>query len=116
MRLPFNRRSDQALIERLIYCIVSYKTGNVFKGKINVGLIYTINYPKDYFEQSVRPHLKQSEDILKMFNGRVEINSVENITQRDTSEKDSETLESKKKQFSSDLDMAFKIGAELSGD
>ena len=106
----------QALIERLIYCIVSYKTGNVFKGKINVGLFYTINYPKDYFEQSVRPHLKQSEDILKMFNGRVEINSVENITQRDSSEKDSETLESKKKQFSSDLDMAFKIGAELSGD
>lgn len=106
----------QALIERIIYCIVSYKTGNVFKGKINVGLFYTINYPKDYFEQSVRPHLKQSEDILKMFNGRVEINSVENITQRDSSEKDSETLESKKKQFSSDLDMAFKIGAELSGD
>ena len=106
----------QALIERLIYCIVSYKTGNVFKGKINVGLFYTINYPKAYFEQSVRPHLKQSEDILKMFNGRVEINSVENITQRDSSEKDSETLESKKKQFSSDLDMAFKIGAELSGD
>ena len=46
-----------ALLERLIYCMVSYKTGNKFKGKVNVGLFYTINYPMDYFEKSIRPHL-----------------------------------------------------------
>ena len=62
-----------ALLERLIYCIVSYKTGNKFKGKVNVGLFYTINYPKDYFEKSVRPHLKQSEDVLKMLNGKLSL-------------------------------------------
>jgi multimeric flavodoxin WrbA len=107
----------QALIERLIYCLVSYQTGNCFDGRVNVGLFYTINYPKKYFEDSVRPHLKQSEDILKMLNGRVEIHSFENISQRnysDTSEKGLEILKSKEEQFVLDLDEAFEIGADLS--
>ena len=68
-----------ALLERLIYCMVSYKTGNKFKGKVNVGLFYTINYPREYFEDNVRPHLKQSEDVLKMLNGKVVIDSFYNI-------------------------------------
>ena len=34
-----------ALLERLVYSMVSYKTGNKFKGKVNVGLFYTIKYP-----------------------------------------------------------------------
>ncbi len=38
-----------ALLERLIYCIVSYDVGNSFRGKVNVGLFYTVNYPLDYF-------------------------------------------------------------------
>lgn len=107
----------QALMERLIYCIVSYKKGNSFKGKINVGLFYTVNYPKKYFEESLRPHLKQSEDVFKMFNGKIEIRSVENITKRntsDTSVSGLEILKSKKEQFKKDLEMAFDIGAELS--
>lgn len=109
----------QALIERLIYCIVSYQTDYVFEGKVNVGLFYTINYPKKYFEDSVRPHLKQSEDILKMLNGRVVIDSVENITQRnikDSSEKGISTLKRKKADFNAALDVVYNIGAELSSD
>ena len=107
----------QALLERLIYCLVSYKTGNSFKGKVNVGLFYTINYPKDYFENSVRPHLKQSEDVLKMLNGEVEIHSVCNVTQREYSDTSSEGLEKvslKENQFSDDLKKAFEVGAKLS--
>lgn len=29
-----------ALLERLIFCIVSFKTGNAFKGKVDVGLLH----------------------------------------------------------------------------
>ena len=107
----------QALIERLIYCLVSYDEGNSFKGSVNVGLFYTINYPKEYFEESVRPHIRQSEDILKMLNGRVEIRSFENISQRnysDTSEKGFEILKLKEERLILDLDEVFEIGADLS--
>ena len=106
-----------ALLERLIYCIVSYKVGNAFKGKVNVGLIYIINYPKDYFEESIRPHLKQSEDILKMLNGEVEIYSASNISKNDYSKNTEEgkrIVEEKEKQQAIDLEKAFEIGAKLS--
>lgn len=94
--------------------MVSYKRGNKFKGSINVGLLYTINYPKDYFEKSVRPHLKQSEDLLKMFNGKVVIDSFYNISKNDYSSEDSDSINSKEEQFSLDLQKAFEIGVELS--
>lgn len=103
-----------ALLERLIYCLVSYKTGNKFKGKVNVGLFYTINYPKDYFEDNIRPHLKQSEGLLKMLNGKVVIESFYNISKNDYSSEDSESINSKEKQFLRDLDEVFEIAAELS--
>jgi multimeric flavodoxin WrbA len=38
-----------AFLERLIFSLVSFKTGNKFKGKVNVGLFYTVEYPLDYF-------------------------------------------------------------------
>ena len=56
---------------------------------ISVGLFYTINYPKDYFEKSVRPHLKQSEDVLKMLNGKVFSKSLANCFSFDLMESSS---------------------------
>ncbi len=103
-----------ALLERMIYCMVSYKTGNKFKGKVNVGLFYTINYPKDYFEEKIRPHLKQSEGLLKMLNGEVVIDSFYNISKNDYSSVDSDTINSKEEQFLQDLDKVFDIAADLS--
>lgn len=103
-----------ALLERLIYCIVSYKTGNKFKGNVNVGLFYTINYPMDYFEKSVRPHLKQSEDVLKMLNGKVVIETFSNISKNDKVNKSDDEVKSKERQFKSDLDKIFEIAADLS--
>lgn len=102
-----------ALLERLIYCIVSYKTGNKFKGCVNVGLFYTINYPKGYFEKSVRPHMKQSEDVLKMLNGKLVIDVFSNISKNDYNN-NPDVVESKEKQLALDLDRIFEIGAELS--
>ena len=102
-----------ALLERLIYCMVSYKTGNKFKGKVNVGLFYTIKYPMGYFEKSIRPHLKQSEDVLKMLNGDVVIDVFSNISKNDIS-KGSDIVEVKEKQLLNDLDKIFDIAADLS--
>ena len=107
-----------ALLERLIYCLVSYDVGNSFNGKVNVGLFYIINYPEDYFEKSIRPQLKQSEDLLKMLNGRVVIDTFSNITQNDYSDKSQKGIDSlklKEEQLRVDLEKIFKIGADLSG-
>ncbi|WP_405321546.1 flavodoxin family protein [Methanobrevibacter thaueri] len=103
-----------ALLERLVYCMVSYKTGNKFKGKVNVGLFYTINYPRDYFEKSVRPHMKQSEDLLKMLNGNVVIETYQNISKNMSSSSTDDELKLKREQFARDLESVFEIGAELS--
>ena len=102
-----------ALLERMIYCMVSYKSGNKFKGSVNVGLFYTINYPKSYFEKSVRPHLKQSEDLLGMLNGKVVIETFSNISKNDYNN-NPDVAKSKEKQLEIDLDTVFEIGAELS--
>ena len=104
----------RALMERLIYCIVSYDVGNTFKGKINVGLFYTINFSKEYFEKSVRPNLKLSEDLFKMFNGEVVIYTSCNFTKRDLAKLDEDEVSLKEKEFSFDLDSAFEIGKKLS--
>ncbi|MBP3791618.1 MAG: flavodoxin family protein [Methanobrevibacter sp.] len=103
-----------AFLERLIFCIVSYDVGNAFNGKVNVGLFYTINYSKDYFEESVRPHLKQSEDILKMLNGKVVIDSFENTSKNIYSKSTDDELKLKEEHFERDLERIFEIGAELS--
>ena len=106
-----------ALLERLIFSLVSFKSGNIFKGKVNVGLFYTMEYPLDYFEKSVRPHLKQSEDLLKMLNGKVVIDSFSNITRADRSDNSQEGIDSlklKEEQLSKDLEKVFEIACDLS--
>lgn len=106
-----------ALLERLIFCIVSFKIGNAFKGKVNIGLFYTVEYPLDYFEDSIRPHLKQSEDLLKMLNGNVVIDSFSSITKTEYSNKSKEGIDKvklKEKQLAIDLKTVFDIAADLS--
>lgn len=106
-----------ALLERLIFSLVSFKTGNKFKGNVNVGLFYTMEYPLDYFENSVRPHLKQSEDLLKMLNGELVIDAFSNISRAersDTSQEGINSLKLKEEQLSKDLKKVFNIACELS--
>ena len=41
----------RALVERLIFCIMSYGDGSsYFTGKVNVGIFYTMNAPLQYYE------------------------------------------------------------------
>ena len=103
-----------AFLERMIFSLVSFKTGNKFKGKVNVGLFYTVEYPLDYFEKSVRPNLKQSEDLLEMLNGTVVIDSFSTITKTERSSKSEDEINLKEEQLSRDLESIFEIGADLS--
>lgn len=103
-----------AFLERMIFSLVSFQTGNKFKGKVNAGLFYTVEYPLDFFEKSVRPNLKQSEDLLGMLNGNVVIESFSTITKTERSSKSSDELTIKEEQLSRDLNQIFDIAAELS--
>ena len=103
-----------ALLERLIFCIVSNKGENLFKGKVNVGLIYTFHYDKGYFEESVRPHFKHSEDILKMLNGEVEIYSAEYDSKKTYSTSFDGEISSEDEYFTLNLEKAYEIGVKLS--
>ena len=52
----------RALVERLIFCIMSYDDGtSYFTGKVNVGIFYTMNAPKEFYEQSMRDSLSTTE-------------------------------------------------------
>ena len=103
-----------ALLERLIYSLVSYKSGNKFKGKVNIGLFYTINHPRGYFEKSIKPHLKASEDLLEMLNGEVVIDTFSNISKNMYANKSEEEIRKKEKQLELDLEKVFDIAGRLS--
>ena len=102
------------LLERLIYSLVSYQIGNKFKGKVNVGLFYTINHPRGYFEKSIKPHLKASEDLLEMLNGEVVIDSFSNISKNMYANKSEEEIRKKEKQLELDLEKVFYTAGRLS--
>ena len=83
-----------ALLERLIYSLVSYQIGNKFKGKVNVGLF--------------------SEDLLEMLNGEVVIDTFSNISKNMYASKSEEEIKAKEEQFELDLEKVFDIAGRLS--
>ena len=102
----------RALVERLIYCIVSYDRNYYYKGKVNVGLFYRVISPKEHFEKNVRPCLKSTEDLFKMLNGEVKVyTSYKGMV---SEKKTEDEIKEKEKEFEMDLKKAFEIGAKLS--
>ena len=101
----------RALVERLIYSIVSYDRNYYYKGKVNVGIFYSVISPKEHFKKNVRPYLKSTEDLFKMLNGEVKVYaSYKGLkSQRKTDSQIKEKME----EFNEDLKNAFEIGAEL---
>ena len=83
-----------ALLERLIYSLVSYQIGNKFKGKVNVGLFYTINHPR--------------------LNGEVVIDTFSNISKNMYANKSEEEIRKKEKQLELDLEKVFYTAGRLS--
>ena len=113
----------RALIERLIFCLLSYDDGtSYFTGKVNVGIFYTMNAPLEFFKNSMEESLKANEYLFKFLNGEVisypvcdtlQVSKYSKYNMAGFSE------EAKQKQyimqFPNDLQNAFEIGAELSG-
>ena len=101
----------RALVERLIYCIVSYDMNYYYKSNVNVGIFYSVISPREHFEKSVRPTLKSTEDLFKMLNGEVKVfASYKGLrSQRKTDDQ----IKEKMQEFDIDLEKAFEIGAEL---
>ncbi|WP_297981621.1 flavodoxin family protein [uncultured Methanobrevibacter sp.] len=102
----------RALLERLIYCIVSYDRNYYYKGKVNVGIIYNVLSPKEHFEKSIRPCLKSTENLFKMLNGKVEVfTSYKGLKSQIKTE---EEIKAKREEFENDLKIAYEFGAKIS--
>ncbi len=110
-----------ALIERLHFCALSYDDySNYFKGKVNVGIILTMNAPKAYFEQSYLEKAKEVEQIFRALNGNVEVYAACDTLQVNDYSKFNMTgfseehkKEMREKQFPVDLEEAFRLGERL---
>lgn len=110
-----------ALIERLHFCALSYDDySNYFKGKVNVGIILTMNAPKAYFEQSYLGKAKEVEQIFRALNGNVEVYAACDTLQVNDYSKfnmagfsEEHKKEMREKQFPVDLEEAFRLGERL---
>ena len=111
------------LIERLHFCALSYDDySNYFTGKVNVGLILTMNAPKAYYELSYKKKAKELAQSFRALNGTVEVLPCCNTLQvTDYSRfnmagfNEAHKKEMREKQFPLDLEAAFRLGARLGG-
>ena len=115
----------RALIERLLFCVLSYEVdgdGSYYDGSLNVGIIYTMNAPRAYYESTLRNSLEHTEGIIKMLlKGSVMTYGSCNTLQVDDYRKYRMSIfsETAKKsyhdnQFPIDMQEAYKLGFEIS--
>ena len=112
----------RALLERLIFCVMSYDDGSsYFTAKVNVGIFYTMNAPLEYYENSMKESLASNEFLFSFLNGEIVTYPVcDTIQVSDYSKYNmngfSQELKEKQwiLQFPKDLENAFEIGANLS--
>ena len=111
----------RALVERLIFCIMSYDDGSsYYTGKVNVGIFYTMNAPLEFYEQSMKDSLSSTEFLFSFLNGEVISYPVcDTLQVHKYSEYNMAgfSQEAKEKQlilqFPNDLENAFEIAANL---
>lgn len=113
----------RALLERLLFVMLSYDNySTYFTGKVNVGLIYTMNASGAYVETLIKPMAKNMEGLFRFLNGTVKTYLSCNTTQVADYSKYSmagfdveKKKETREKQFPIDLEEAYKMGRELAG-
>ena len=109
------------LIERLHFCTLSYDDySNYFTGKVNVGIILTMNAPKPYYNMSYKKKAKEIAGIFKSLNGDVEVYPCCDTLQVNDYSKfemssfnEAHKKEMREKNFPNDLENAFKLGVKL---
>ena len=110
-----------ALIERLHFCTLSYDDySNYFTGKVNVGIIMTMNAPKAVYNIAYRKKAKEVAQSFKALNGTVEVYACcDTLQVADYSKfnmagfNEDHKKAVREKQFPEDLKNAFNIGAKL---
>lgn len=111
----------RALIERLHFCALSYDDySNYFTGKVNVGIILTMNAPKAFYNMSYRKKAKETAQIFKALNGTVEVYACCDTLQTADYSKfnmagfnENHKKAVREKQFPEDLKCAFEMGVKL---
>lgn len=112
-----------ALIERLHFCALSYDDySNYFTGRLDVGIILTMNAPKAFYQMAYRKKAKETAQSFRMLNGTVDIYAccdtlqVADYSKYDMAGFNEDHKKSmREKQFPEDLEEAFRMGAKLSG-
>ena len=113
----------RALLERLLFCMLSYNgDGPYFTGKINLGLVFTMNAPQEMFETRMKPMAEGLEKMMGNFlRGETRVIAASNTLQvTDYSKYQMGMFDPEKKQayhdeqFPKDLAAAEQMGAELS--
>lgn len=113
----------RALLERLLFCMLSYNgDGPYFTGKINLGLVFTMNAPQEMFETRMKAMSEGLEKMLGSFlRGETRVLAATNTLQvTDYSKYQMGMFNPENKQayhdeqFPKDLAAAEQLGAELS--
>ena len=112
----------RGLIERLHFCALSYDDySNYFTGKVDAGIILTMNAPKTFYNLNYRKKAKEVAQNFKSLNGSVELYAccdtlqVKDYSKYNMAGFDEEhKKEMRAKQFPQDLEKAFEMGARLS--
>ncbi len=110
-----------ALIERLHFCALSYDDySNYFTGKVNVGIILTMNAPKAVYDIEYRKKAKEVAQLFSALNGTVEVYACcDTLQVADYSKFDMSSFNGnhkktmREKQFPEDLKNAFNMGTKL---
>ena len=110
-----------ALMERLHFCALSYDDySNYFTGKVDVGIILTMNAPKAFYSVGYRKKAKEVSEIFKALNGDVEVyaccdtlqvSDYSRFNMASFNEEHKKAM--REKQFPNDLKKAFEKGAKL---
>ena len=112
----------RALLERLIFCLMSYDDGSsYYTGKVNVGIFYTMNAPLQFYEESMKDSLSSVEFLFGYLNGEIKSYPIcDTLQVHDYSKYNmagfSQEMKEKQlvMQYPKDLENVFKISAELS--
>ena len=112
----------RALAERLFFCTLSYDSyGSCYEGKLDMGIIYTMNVTKEQYEDMTRPGLVKAEgDFKRLLKGELTVlpcfdtQQVEDYGKYRMARFDAEEkYRSRKERFPLDLKKAFDLGKEL---
>ncbi len=112
----------RALLERLRFCTLSYDSfTNYFQGKVNTGIILTMNVPKEIYESTYTLKAAEIARSFSAMNGSVEVHACcDTLQTEDYSEYNMAGFNAEHKkemrytQFPEDLRKAFEMGERLS--